>query len=1502
YFKEGLSRPKAEAIFGKLQEHHDALRMVFVREGEQWYTESLPVTGMALHVEEHEAGNEQDAAEEAQYNAMQSGMNLFAGPLMKVGLFHTREGGTRVLVVIHHLVVDGVSWRILFEDIELLLGQLNRGEALQLPLKTDSFRLWGSRMEAYRNSAAFTNALPYWNALDQGSIASFRRDDPKGKHILGQNKEVRFELGEALTQRLLTEVHHAFNTGINDILLAALLWSVHEHFGKRAVAVDLEGHGREEIHEPANISRTVGWFTNIYSVILKSPCKNKAQTIREVKDTLARIPARGMGYLLQRQMAQASGNGAAIPGSKIFFNYLGQFDADSSNKSFRIDYQGTGNNIAPGENYPYDWDILGILAGGKLHMRLLYSTGQYHAENIEGFMQTFERELTGFINFCAEQQTTLLSPTDLLYKDVRIEQLDEWQKRFPVENVGILSPLQEGMLFHHLQHPGAESYFMQMSYRLRGSLNMPAVEKSLAALVNRYDVLRTVFIHDGLDWPVQLFLKHRAARFMFKDVRNECVQETAEAIVLKYQEADKQDRFNLSADMLFRLMVLQTGDNEYTFTWTYHHIILDGWCLGLIVQDFKVLYTRFTHGHAPELPPVRPYAHYVAWLQNQDRALSLRFWKTYLHGFDTPTGLPKKDWTSAKANAYQHASAGFTLNIAETTQLAEYCSSLRITPSTLFHAAWAILLGAYNNTGDVLFGTVVSGRPPEMEGVETMVGLFINTVPVRMHMEPGDEVAELLQRIQQSTLEAAPHQYNRLSDIQAQSALKRELIDHIMVMENFPVADRVEQEGPGTDGFVVSDVRVLDRNNYDFSLVVVPGNETRVLFEYNSERYHNRVMESAARHMQHVLQQIIHSRAGLLSDIRIVTPEEERELLQETTDAGNGLFEPLIDLFGKQVQQHPNREALVLGGRSVTYSELNRLASGICRNILAITAGIEQPVVGLYFLPSVEMIAAILAVLKAGGIYVPLQLKDPPERSRYVLANSGAQLLLVQQKIIEETPGFSFSSETIPLLPVSGNEYLPEGEQLPAITVAPNDLINIIYTSGTSGKAKGVEVPQQGIANYICWRIKEYGFTEHDRILQLLSYAFDAFGANFYSALCSGATLVMMDEKEITQADAIARMIEKEKITSTGITPSLFDLVLAESEGTDMLNSLRLVAMGGEQLRHELVKRMVAQCPQVSIYNEYGPTEASITTTCYTVYKPGTPLPAGFEQQAIPIGRPIPGVQVYITDKYGRLQPRGIAGELCIGGTGLARGYLNDPELTARKFIQNPGTAHRKMYRTGDWALLQPDGCIQFLGRADTQVKIRGYRIETTEIEQALDSCTAVKQSVVTVWEHHNDKHLVAYYASENELPVQELVQHLRGKLPDYMIPAHFKWLAELPLNANGKIDMKQLPAITGEQAAAIVLPVNEAERVLHAIWVEILELEPGTLGTAQNFFEIGGHSLKAVQLIGRIKKYFGVELKLEDVFEKETIRNLADYLLTITQLGADNTANNGVKRIAIEL
>ncbi|WP_353931426.1 non-ribosomal peptide synthase/polyketide synthase [Okeanomitos corallinicola TIOX110] len=1492
-----IDRNKIEKTWQEIINHHDALRLRFTETENQWKaTHSEPIETFEIEYFDISEVTETEKTEiiETTADTLQASLDLESN-LVKVGLFKLGENQPgRLLIIIHHLVVDGISWRILLEDLETGYQQLNQNQKIQLPAKTTSFKTWSEKLSEYAQTETLKSEIDYWVNKSNSAIKSIPVDK-EGENTLSSTQNIAVSLNQKETTALLQEVPKAYKTQINDILLTALVLVLSKWTNSKSVLFNLEGHGREDILDGVEISRTIGWFTTMFPVVInieKTEFNNLENTIKSVKEQLREIPNKGIGYGVLRYLSEDKSIKKQItktPKAEISFNYLGQFTQTLNTSSLLSSAdESSGQDQSSVGQRSNLLDINAIIAEEHLQINWTYSNNIHEKTTVEKIAQEFITALQEIITHCLEPENVGYTPSDFPLIKLKQPELDgvlgklgklNWQN---IEDIYPLSPMQEGMLFESLYAPEGGVYFEQITCTFNGELNIKAFEKAWQKLVNRHSIFRTAFIWESLSQAVQVVYKQVDLGVEIRDWRELSEQQTE---IETFLEEERKQGFKLDKIPLMRLYLLQLSDESYQFVWCHHHILLDGWSLPLVFKDLFEFYQEIIDGVETVNKPSLNYRNYIEWLQQQKQDAAQEFWQEKLSGFDAPTPLVVEKSLSSQKTQSEYKEEVVYLSVEKTNKATEFVRKHQLTMSNLVQGVWGLLLSRYSQENDVVFGSTVSGRPPSLPGVESMVGLFINTLPVRVQVSDDNNVLSLLKELQQQQVESEQFSYCSLVEIQGWSDVTRgtSLFDSLVVFENYPVdADTLDDDG----GLQVENFRGIEHTNYPLTVISGPGEQLWVKVSYDNSRFDEGTINRMLGHFLTLLSAIVENSQGEINQLPILTATEEKQLLIDwnQTETEYPKDKCIHQLFEEQVEKTPDAVAVVFENQQLTYSELNNKANQLAHYLISL--GVKADVlVGICVERSVEMIVGILGILKAGGAYVPLDPEYPQERISYMIENSGVEILLTQQHLLTRLP----QEKTIICVDADREKINQYSQENPITETTVNNLIYTIYTSGSTGKPKGAAVYHRGFVNLVQWMINDYQFTEKDSTALISSLSFDLTQKNIFTPLLIGGKLNLSPNG--FEPSKILEIISKQQATWVNCTPSTFSAILASGEDSfSKTKSLKYVFLGGEPISiPSLLNWLDSEHCQAKIVNSYGPTECTDVCAAYTVE-----TPHDFINKSIPIGKPIPNVQLYILNQELQPLPVGVIGELFIGGIGLGKGYIGDEERTNEKFILNPlDNGQTKLYRTGDLVRYLKDGNIEYIERIDNQVKIRGFRIELGEIEALLNTHPQVQQAVVIAREDiPGDKRLVAYIVpqSEQEPNVSQLREFLKTQLPNYMIPAAVVILASLPLTANGKVNRRALPA--PETSAGIeesfVAPRTPIEAKLAEIWSQVLKVE--LIGVNDNFFDLGGHSLLATQVISRSQAAFGIPLRLRSLFTSPTIAQLSQVILEQLQTNSGFT------------
>ncbi|MFE5899723.1 amino acid adenylation domain-containing protein [Streptomyces sp. NPDC056488] len=1045
---------------------------------------------------------------------------------------------------------------------------------------------------------------------------------------------------------------------------------------------------------------------------------------------------------------------------------------------------------------------------------------------------------------------------------------------FQLEDVLPLTPLQAGMLFHALYDSDAvDVYTAQFVFTLEGTVDTAALHAAVGTLLRRHANLRVGFLHEDLDEPVQAVAAEVPVPLEHHDLTAPDDGRTTEERVRAFLAADRTRRFDLATPPLMRFSLLRTGPDRHRLVMTSHHILLDGWSMPLLVRELFELYAH--RGDDLTLPRVTPYRTYLAWLAGQDEPAALDAWRTALAGVEAPTLLAGRGTAEAARADELPETLVLELDTATSERLRTAARTHRLTLNTLVQGAWGLLLSRLTGRRDVLFGTTVSGRPPELPGVESMIGLFINTVPVRLALRPGETLAALLTRLQDEQGRLLGSQHVGLTEIRATTGLDT-LFDTLAVFENYPLDEETLRTArQGLPGLAVTGFEGTDAAHYPLTLTIAPGDALRVTFGFRPGALDREETARTVARMRTLLTTLADGLDRPADSVSVLLDGERETLLAR----GEGAALPaavltagLPDAVARHAAARPDAVAVTGAGERLTYGELCALADDLAGTLTGLGATAEEGV-GLLLGRSAAQVTAPLGVLRAGASYVPLDPRWPDDRLTRVTGAAAPRLLVVD----EANRTHPWARELGPearIVTVDAAGRVRDGRPaapgpLPA-GVGGARLAYTMFTSGSTGLPKAVGVTHADVAALAADRT--WGDGAADAVLMHSAYVFDAATFEIWVPLLRGGRIVVAPDG-VLQPERLRELVARDGVTAAFLTTALFNVFAETDPGA--LGLLRLAAAGGEAAAPGVLQRLAAAHPGTRVLNAYGPTEA--TTFALLHHVAADEDPAG----SPPVGRPLDGVRALVLDASLRPVPDGAEGELYLAGPGVARGYLGQPGTTAARFVADPSDpAGGRMYRTGDLVRRTPGGDVLYVGRADQQVKLRGHRIEPGEIEAALRAHPSVRAACVVVREDlPGDRALTAYVvpAPGRTPDPAALTAHVGSRLPAYMVPSAVQTLDALPLTPNGKLDRAALPAPATAPDTTGRAPRGAREEILAGLFADVLGL-PG-VAADDNFFALGGHSLLATLLVGRIRTALDAETGIRTLFEHPTVASLAAAL-----------------------
>ncbi|QJB32305.1 non-ribosomal peptide synthase/polyketide synthase [Chitinophaga oryzae] len=1463
-----------ETALRQLVQYHDALRFVYQQDANGWqqsYGTAVPV----LHISDMR--RKQKTWQQhisACITESQARLDIRQGVLLQATLIQTpaAEAHNRLLLVVHHLVIDGVSWRILLEDLNRLLAQPAATADAVLGTKGSSCRQWHGALAAYAQKNQ--RQQRYWETVVAKRTPLYTDLLYTGKITVSDICKETVRLDATATRRLLQEVPAAYRTEVNDMLLTALAMTLTAWNKGAGVLVGLEGHGREEIAPGITVNRTIGWFTSQYPVWLEATEGLSAgRLVRDIKEQLRQVPDKGIGYGVSKYIGRQAALQGAVPW-EVSFNYLGQGDnLSAAQGAVTTSLSSLEAGGSPQRTVPEKLAVNSMVRDGELVIEWSYSRLHFHAASIAGIAAAYRHHLETLIAHCADRsrQAPVPSPSDYGLGGVMTnDELDLFLGAAGGRVAGMyrLTGLQEGMLFHGLYEEKGGSYVEQFGCELP-QLQVDAFQKSWEYLVQHHTIFRSAFYAKICSVPVQCVYHHVELPFTVLDYRHMTATAQQEALDA-WMIADRAQGLDFEKAPLMRITLFRLQDDTYRMQWTYHHLLMDGWSLPVLLGELVETYQAIVTQHALPSLKMDDFGAYVRFLADRDLPAEENYWRGYLKDVTEGCLLPFVTTAASRTKGEgRFKETALRLDAVVRQQLERFTQQQRITLNTLVQGVWAYLLSRYTAKASAMFGVTVAGRPDELPGADKKVGLYINTLPLYTMLANEQTIAGWLQDLQAAQLQSREHQYAALNDIQQWTGIREELFDSLLVFENYPVNPALQSPDWKLQ---LQHVQVQEQANYPLTIRVMMADGLEIGLVYNETLLDAAYVRMIAAHFEQVLLQMAAPSVNTIADITLLTAAERTQLLYDfnQTAAPYPADKSITALFEEQAAQTPDAVAVVYDNTSFTYQALDAAANRLAHQLRSkgLKAGAYVP---LCMKRSAGLMVAVLGILKAGGAYVPVNPEYPAERILQLLNDCDSPLVITDTEW-KDTLKIVADKE---ILYIDNNPDLPDyPADKPEEQPAPAAVAYVMYTSGSTGKPKGVAVTHKNVVSLV--KSQEYmTLTNEDVILSAGSLSFDATTFEYWGALLNGGCVVLSTERSLLDIEWLKQELEQRRVTKMFFTTSWFNQ-LVDMDIT-VFAGLQEVLTGGEKISEKHADKFRCAYPHMALTNIYGPTENTTFSLYYRIHEATV-------SGNVPIGRPLKNRTAYILDNAGQPVPVGVTGELYVGGDGVAKGYL-DAEMTAARFIPDPFTddPEARIYRTGDLARWMPDGNIVYMGRVDEQVKIRGFRIEPGETERVLEGCPVVKQAVVTVWtDKLNNRYLTGYVVPENNFDREAVMAYLKERLPDYMTPSFLVALEALPLTANGKVDKKALPAPDAATLsdAAYMAPRNEQERLLADIWQQLLGRDH--IGIHDHFFETGGHSLLAMRLQSAIRKQLRAEVPVKAIFHHPTIAGQAAYILQL--------------------
>ena len=1460
-----LSLKDLQDCLTKLVAYHDAFRIRFKRKSthiDQFYNDSKdidPFKTLDVSTLGEEGSDIFNEKLQAILTEWQSKFNIETGPMYIMGyLYGYKDGSARVYFALHHLIVDSVSWRIIADDLRSCF------EKKSLPSKGSSYRQWVKTVENY--SILYPKEEKYWLNL----LNDFKGDSLES--LVSSNKTrtiAKVGLTKEKTASLLKNSNMVYHTEINDLLLSALSYALMSVTNNKINYILLEGHGREEIDETIDITKTIGWFTTMFPVrLVVGECL--AETIKNTKECLREIPNKGVGY-----GAIFSYKSCNLP--KVGFNYLGQFTQDSDENQFDkmwsiVTDESVGIPVDSLNEDPNIISINGLINSGKLEFNISTKL----SEKLTGLIaRCFKEKLHEIIEHTSGLDRTYLTASDV-NNIITQRYLDELQKEREISHLYLANSLQQGFIYHGLnQGMLDDSYRIQFIWNYHTKIDEVNLEKAWKNAQSKYACLRLRFSWENSFF--QIIDKNQLLDWRSIDLTGLLSLKEKLSEIESIKKSDMDEIFQFDKGNLFRVYLIKQNDNLYTCIFSYHHILFDGWSNSILINYVHNTYLKLIENNSDLNDIDLSYVKAQKYLQD-NKDINLKFWKEYTARVGEKKELISLLTDSARAanlkigeyrQVLEHNEKKISLDNEVSKSLKELGQREGVTLNVILQFAWHKILSVYSNSTLTVVGTTFSGRNLPIYNLENSVGLYINTLPVIFDHDKHDSksIIENIREIQKDINDINARSTVNLVDLHTGSS---RLFDNLFIYENYPT----QENQANIDRLKLSFENANE--TFDYPLVLVAyelGTQIIINFKYANEIFNSDIVSEFLSLFLLLLKQISTNPYSSTSSLFYLGDAGYKKLMNSwnMTDAKYTHNYPFHKFFEEKADLLPDKIALIFCDIKFTYKQLNERSNQLANYLLEkYDFRIDESVM-CCFSRSEQIIIAILAIMKMGCCYVPVSPDFPEDRIKFVLKDTECRVTLCDKDVEDQLNLVDGITEIIAINTTIFQEKLfKQSIYTPKINHSPNNLAYIIYTSGTTGIPKGVMIEHKSLVAAII-SIKNKFFQKNKQLntYSMTNYIFDIFGLEYGLALFSGGIVTIgtsdQDFLDCSEYDFIQ------------MTPSMCEIKLNSLSNT----SDTKLFIGGEKLTLSLLRRSLDQFPEV--INFYGPTE----TTIWSTYKSYTASTLSVHAQKITIGLPLTNERCYVLDQKLRSLPVGAIGELYIGGVGLARGYLNNKKLSCEKFLDhsfshvcdNEITLNERLYKTGDLVCRMADGELEYISRNDFQIKYRGYRIELSDIENNISSYNAVRQNVVVVMETNTNKILVCYYVADLEIDKKDLQTYLKKLLPTYMIPQLYIRLDKLPLMLTGKIDRKNLPAPKFINEKNYIAPRSIIEVNVCEIWAHVLGILDEKISIKDDFFDLGGNSIMATIIITQLNKYYNVSLKIADIYVHSNIEMISEFI-----------------------
>ena len=1434
-YKGKLNIEYLQHIYDELISNYETLRLVFKKSEDKIYQQYESSNNLHYIVKKYVVDNiKSDEALKLCYE-LNSSFKLEEGPLFKFIVLSTSTYDY-VFLCAHHLIIDFVSWKILLNNIIDMYASLENNTDYYFIHGGVDFSKWIDYLKLRANEYNVKDEISYWKDI---SINNNLIDEYKYRGKQDESVKEKIKLDYISTNNLINRCNNISNSNVNVLLLTSLSKGLNKWKNINDISIEMEGHGRETNGDNIDIYNTIGWFTSRYPVNIGWSKSSIIENINNIKSSILNIPNKGVNYgVINRYIGKIHQEKC-----DIVFNYLGDINSLISDDKFEVEEIMYANPFNKNSMREYIFSIDVYVFNNELNFEIEYNKNRFNSEEIRKLLSYVKDSILEIIDYALNNKYRALNNSIINELNINEDDINIINEKYlDVSEIIPLNSMQKGILFHYLTNDSSTLYLEQIDLECNFRFNEKYVRSAFDIIEEKYKLLKSIIVYNDVSLPLQIVKEDNKLEVKINNISDEDIN-----LIEDFKAKDKNNKFILDEGSLFRVNIFNM-DNKSRIVCSFHHIIGDGWTFTQIINDFIKAYNLLTNNKLVNITDKVSYKDYFTRINKIDLNGIKNYWKIYLKNYDSCIEIPKFYYDDVDSNKQQEEV--FELDLETYRSLEEYSKRNGFTLNALLQTAWGILLQKYNDTEDVIFGTVVSTRNIFEENIDNAAGLFINTIPLRVKVKENESINDLIREVQEGIINGNANSYLSLAEI------SNDLVfNNITVFENYPIENSLYNH--------VKLVDIYEETNYPITVAFTKQKTISVKVLYKLENYCKRDVELIINDFIKVINDIVSNKTNLVNEITLVDENMKNKLLyefnsdREITNSEDSVYK----LFMNQSVLNSEKIAINHNNKRITYSELNKL---ICYySALLREKNVDsQSVVAIEMNTSINRIAIIFAILKLGACYLPLLKAWPISKKNSMMDIAKAEVIVTDNVIDHYGIESILIKEDINLDEIKNLDFSYDNNV--------NNPAYIIFTSGSTGEPKGISVNQDSLIktvinqNYI-------NIEKDDKILNLSNYAFDGSIFDIYTPLLNGCTLVLIDEKDILDIEKLGRTIKEKEINKFFVTTALFNVLVDNSY--EYLKDVKVILFGGEKVSLEHVKKAKKLLKNTELIHMYGPTEGTVYSTFYKIEE------INKNYNTIPIGKSLRGSSAYILDKNKDIQRIGVVGELYIGGERLSNGYINNPISNKRSFVQDILDADKIMYKTGDLCRFLPDGNIEFVDRVDTQVKIRGFRIELGEIEASLLRLNNIDNAYVTTIGTENSKELIAFITANKKLSNLEIKEKLKETMPDYMVPNKYYFVDEIPLNENGKVNKKKLLRLIDEKDNLIeeeVITDKTEEKVL-TLFKSVLENNKVKL--IDDFFVVGGHSLKAMILANKLTKEFNKKVDISVIFQLKTAKDIAEYI-----------------------